>query len=56
MTAPPALLALEARLVLASTRGEREVPLADYFTGYRQSVRAADELIKEIVLPRPLAR
>ena len=31
------------------------MPLADYFTGYRQSVRAADELIKEIVLPRPLA-
>ncbi len=53
---PPALLALEARLVLASAQGEREVPLADYFTGYRQSVRAPGELIKEIVLPRPLAQ
>jgi xanthine dehydrogenase small subunit len=52
---PPALLALEAELVLASVRGERTVPLADYFTGYRQSVRTEDELIKEVVLPRPLA-
>ena len=43
---PPALLALDAVLVLASTDGEREVPLAEYFTGYRQSVRRPGELIK----------
>src|SRR5205823_15044842 len=36
---PPALLALDASLVLASAAGEREVKLADYFTGYRQSVK-----------------
>jgi xanthine dehydrogenase small subunit len=53
--APPALLALEAELVLVSTSGERVVPLADYYTGYRQSVRADCELIKEIRIPRPLA-
>jgi xanthine dehydrogenase small subunit len=53
---PPALLALEAQLVLASVRGTRVVPLADYFTGYRRSVRAADELIKEVRIPMPLAR
>ena len=52
---PPALLALDASLVLASVEGEREVLLADYFTGYRQSVRRPDELIKTIRIPLPLA-
>ena len=52
---PPALLALEADLVLASTEGERSVPMVDYFTGYRQTVRTPGELIKEVVVPRPLA-
>jgi xanthine dehydrogenase small subunit len=32
------LLALGCSLILASPAGEREVPLTDYFTGYRQSV------------------
>jgi xanthine dehydrogenase small subunit len=54
--AAPALLALEARLVLAGLDGEREVALSDYFTGYRQSVRGADELIKAVRIPLPLAR
>jgi xanthine dehydrogenase small subunit len=53
--APPALLALDASVVLASAEGEREVLLADYFTGYRQSVKRPDELIKTIRLPLPLA-
>jgi xanthine dehydrogenase small subunit len=53
---PPLLLALEASLVLADVDGEREVALADYFTGYRQSVRRADELIKAVRIPLPLAR
>ena len=51
----PVLLALEARLVLAGVDGEREVELADYFTGYRRSVRRADELIRAVRIPRPLA-
>jgi xanthine dehydrogenase small subunit len=53
---PPVLLALEASLVLASVDGEREVALADYFTAYRQSVRRADELIRAVRIPLPLAR
>jgi xanthine dehydrogenase small subunit len=52
---PPALLALEAVLVLAAADGEREVPLADYFIGYRQSVREPGELIRSIRVPLPLA-
>ena len=49
------LLALDASLVLASRDGERTVRLADYFTGYRQTVRRGDELIKTILVPLPLA-
>src|SRR5271166_3579438 len=52
---PPALLALDASLVLASSQGEREVRLDGYFTGYRQSVRRPGELIKTIRIPRPVA-
>jgi xanthine dehydrogenase small subunit len=52
---PPALLALDASLVLASVAGEREVRLAEYFTGYRQSVRRPDELIKTVRIPVPVA-
>jgi xanthine dehydrogenase small subunit len=52
---PPVLLALDASLVLVSTTGERTVRLADYFTGYRQTLRRPDELIKAVVIPRPLA-
>jgi xanthine dehydrogenase small subunit len=53
---PPVLLALGARLVLASVDGEREVDLADYFTGYRTSVLQERELIRAIRIPLPLAR
>jgi xanthine dehydrogenase small subunit len=52
---PPALLALDASLVLASTNGERTVPLAEYFTGYRRTVKHPDELIKTIRIPLPVA-
>ena len=52
---PPALLALDASVVLASVTGEREVELSEYFTGYRQSVRRPDEIIRAIRIPLPLA-
>ncbi|MBH5338385.1 FAD binding domain-containing protein [Streptomyces pactum] len=52
---PPVLLALDATLVLAHADGEREVPLADYFTGYRRSVRRPGELIRAVRIPLPLS-
>jgi xanthine dehydrogenase small subunit len=53
--APPALLALEASVVLAGPGGEREVPLASYFTGYRRSVKEPGELIRAVRIPLPVA-
>ncbi|UYQ60646.1 xanthine dehydrogenase small subunit [Streptomyces peucetius] len=52
---PPVLLALEASVVLADADGERVVPLAEYFTGYRQSVRRPGELIRAVSIPLPLS-
>ncbi|MFT4470257.1 xanthine dehydrogenase small subunit [Arthrobacter sulfonylureivorans] len=53
--AAPVLLALDANLLLASPRGERSVALADYFTGYRQTVREPDEIIRAVRVPLPVA-
>ncbi len=53
---PPILLALDARLVLVGPNGEREVELAEFFTGYRTSVCRAEELIRAVRIPLPLAR
>jgi xanthine dehydrogenase small subunit len=47
----PALLALDAHLVLRSPAGAREVAYADYCTGYRKTLLAADELIETVRIP-----
>ena len=52
---PPALLALDASLVLVSSGGERTVPLAEYFTGYRQTALQPGELIRAVRIPLPLS-
>ncbi|MBS0192259.1 MAG: FAD binding domain-containing protein [Phycisphaerales bacterium] len=48
----PVLLAYDASVVLTSMAGSREIPLREYYTGYRNSVRRSDELITSIILPR----
>jgi CO/xanthine dehydrogenase FAD-binding subunit len=47
----PVLLAADARFVLGSARGEREVAAADFWTGYRRTALAADELLLRIRIP-----
>ncbi len=49
----PLLIALGAQLVLASTRGERTLALEDFYTGYRRTQLAPDELLVRILVPRP---
>ena len=49
---PPVLLALEARVKLASRRGTRELPLEEFFFGYRKTALAPDEVIQSFSLPR----
>jgi xanthine dehydrogenase molybdopterin binding subunit/xanthine dehydrogenase small subunit len=48
----PVLLTLDAELVLASAGGERTVPIAEFFTGYRATQLRPDEVLLEIVVPR----
>ena len=48
--APP-LLALDAEVVIAGPGGQRRVPIADFFTGVRQTVLAPNEMLVEIVVP-----
>ena len=48
----PALLVYDAELTLISVRGERRVDYRTFHTGYKQTVLATDELIRDISLPR----
>ncbi len=49
----PLLIALGSRIVLASERGERSLPLEDFYTGYRKNLLAADEVVAFIDVPLP---
>jgi CO/xanthine dehydrogenase FAD-binding subunit len=52
-----ALLALDAQVKMAShSRGERLVPLAEFFTGFLTNCLAPDELLVEIQVPKPAGK
>ena len=50
---PVTLLALNARVRITSQGGSREVPLAEFFTDYYETVLQPDELITEVLVPHP---
>jgi CO/xanthine dehydrogenase FAD-binding subunit len=47
----PILAAVDAIVVLRSAAAERRIPFNDFYTGYRESVRRADELIVAVEIP-----
>jgi len=51
----PALLVLEAKVCLASRKGERHLPLESFFTGPGETVLEKDEALKEVIVPEPPA-
>ena len=52
----PALMTLDARLVLLSSDGERRVNIGEFFTGPNTTILATDEILGEIRIPTPSAQ
>jgi carbon-monoxide dehydrogenase medium subunit len=48
---PPALIALDAQIVVRSGRGQRKIRADQFFTGYFETVLEPDEIVTEIVIP-----
>ncbi|NHC35044.1 xanthine dehydrogenase small subunit [Scytonema millei] len=49
---PPVLLALDAQLRIAGSGGERTLPIADFFKGYRKTDLQPGEVIVSIQIPK----
>ncbi len=52
----PLLLATDAQIVVGSARGERDIAAHDFWTGYRRTALAPDELVLRVVMPLPADR
>jgi carbon-monoxide dehydrogenase medium subunit len=49
---PAAVLTIGGTVVLRSPRGERQVPITEFYTGMFSTVKEPDELITEVRVPR----
>ncbi|TVQ71147.1 MAG: xanthine dehydrogenase small subunit [Oceanospirillales bacterium] len=49
---PPVLLALDARLRIRNIQGVTEIPINQFFTGYRQTILTTGNVIESIILPK----
>jgi carbon-monoxide dehydrogenase medium subunit len=48
---PCVLVALRARVKARSVKGEREIPLTDFFKGFYETALAPDEILTELIVP-----
>lgn len=53
---PATMLALEAVFIARGPRGERRIPSREFFLGLFSTALDTDEILTEIVIPRPVAR
>jgi CO/xanthine dehydrogenase FAD-binding subunit len=50
----PALLALDAEVILTSVSGVRRMPLANFVLGNRRTLKRSDEILSAVTVPRRL--
>jgi carbon-monoxide dehydrogenase medium subunit len=48
---PCVLIALRAKVKARSAKGEREIPLTDFFKGFYETALAPDEILAELIVP-----
>jgi len=47
----PALLCLDAKIICMSTKGERSIPIREFFVGPHRTIIRNEEIVKEIQIP-----
>lgn len=52
---PTPLAAMDAKVVIESKKGQREIEVENFITGNRQNVLESDEMVTKFVIPAPAA-